>query len=73
MPRGHKIVSYLIRGPDGYKMIQYMTTAPGGTVLGQQLSDAPKGANFNQPTGRIYTVPMLELRLHASYRKAQGG
>jgi hypothetical protein len=68
LPHGRQTVHDLVKGPDGYKMIQYMTTAPGGIEMGKMLSNAPKGANFNKPTGRIYTVPMLLAQLQEQYR-----
>ena len=66
-PQGKDTVSRLIRGPDGYKMIQYMTTTPGGKNMGRMLSNSPKGGNFNNPTGRIYTVKMLLDELKKLY------
>jgi hypothetical protein len=69
LPRGEKTVRDLIRGPDGYKMIEYMTTTKGGRAMGQQLSNAPGGQNFNSPTGRIYTVPMLLGELKTVHEK----
>ena len=71
LPRGQRMVRDLIRGPDGYKMIEYMTKTPGGEFLGKQLSKAPDGRDFNEPTGRIYTVKMLQARLKESYEKAR--
>jgi hypothetical protein len=68
LPHGRQTVHDLVKGPDGYKMIQYMTTTPGGKEMGKMLSNAPKGANFNKPTGRIYTVPMLLTQLEEQYR-----
>ena len=70
LPRGQRMVGDLIRGPGGYKMIEYMTETPGGEFLGKQLSKAPDGRDFNAPTGRIYTVKMLQSRLKQSYAEA---
>lgn len=66
LPHGKQTVRDLIRGPGGEKMIEYMTTTEGGKELGKQLSNAPDGKNFNQPTGRIYTVALLLDRLEQS-------
>lgn len=71
LPRGRQTVRDLIRTKGGHEMIEYMTTAPGGTGLGKMLSKAPKGADFNKPTGRIYTVEMLLNRMKESYRAAE--
>ncbi len=68
MPMGHQNVDALIAGPDGYKMIQYMTSTSGGRNLGQMLSQDPRGANFNSPTGRIYTADQFLQRLTESYQ-----
>jgi hypothetical protein len=73
LPRGQKIVRELIKGPGGEKMIEYMTTARGGKELGRMLSDGPNGADFNSPTGRIYTADLLLASLkqcHAAALKA---
>jgi hypothetical protein len=66
LPHGEQTIRDLIRGPDGYKMIEYMTTAQGGKALGNQLSNAPLGKDFNEATGRIYTVDQLLARLEQS-------
>jgi hypothetical protein len=68
LPRGKQTVRDLIRGPGGERMIEYMTTAAGGIELGKQLSQAPKGADFNAPTGRIYTVQDLLDYLETQYK-----
>jgi hypothetical protein len=68
LPHGKQTIRDLVKGPDGYKMIQYMTTAPGGKEMGKMLSNAPLGTDFNKPTGRIYTVPMLLTQLEEQYR-----
>ena len=67
MSMGEKNVRALIRGPDGYKMIQYMTSTPYGRNMGQMLSQDPRGADFNSPTGRLYTADALLGRLQQSY------
>jgi hypothetical protein len=67
LERGHRYVSDLVKGPDGYKLIQYMTETPWGKNMGKQLRGAPDGANFNKPTGRIYTAEQLLPTLHDSY------
>ncbi|MCC6126829.1 MAG: hypothetical protein IT426_17840 [Pirellulales bacterium] len=71
MPRGKQTVSDLIRGPGGEKMIEYMTSAAGGKELGKQLSQAPNGADFNAPTGRIYTARDLLDYLKKQYGSQQ--
>jgi len=68
LPHGRQTVHDLINGPGGYRMIQYMTTSPGGKKVGKLLSSGQGGADFNKPTGRIYTVPMLLAQLQEQYR-----
>ncbi|MGE3315400.1 MAG: hypothetical protein AB7O26_09805 [Planctomycetaceae bacterium] len=63
MPGGEKQLSELIQSPEGFKMVEYMTTTPGGKNLGKQLSRGKNGANFNEPTGRLYTQKQLIERL----------
>jgi hypothetical protein len=70
LPLGEQTVCSLIRGPGGEKLIEYMTTSKGGIGLGKQLSADPGGANFNDPTGRIYTVQLLLARLQQSHAAA---
>jgi hypothetical protein len=72
-PMGPETVDSLITGPDGYKMIQYMTTTQNGRNMGKMLSQDPHGANFNSPTGRIYTAEDLLGRLNKSYEAALQG
>ncbi|HEY4761192.1 MAG TPA: hypothetical protein VIH42_11485 [Thermoguttaceae bacterium] len=71
LPHGKQTVHDLIYGPGGYKMIQYLTTASGGKEMGNMLSNAPQGADFNKPTGRIYTVQMLLGHLKKQYDAAE--
>jgi hypothetical protein len=61
--QGKKSVRNVIRVRDGYKLIETLATTPNGTALGKSLSKSPGGADFNKPTGRIYTVDMLLERL----------
>lgn len=70
MPHGEKNLAALARGPDGYKMIQYMTSSAGGKTLGASLAKGPQGADFNRPTGRIYTSDALLGRLQKVYPAA---
>lgn len=70
LERGHRFVRDLVKGPDGYKLIEYMTETPWGKNMGNQLRGAPDGANFNKPTGRIYTAEQLLPILHESYEAA---
>jgi hypothetical protein len=70
IPMGPQTVDALITGPDGYKMIQYMTTSPDGHNLGRMISKDPHGADFNKPTGRIYTAEALLARIQESYEAA---
>lgn len=68
LPRGKQTVRDMIRGPGGEKLIEYMTTAAGGKELGKQLSQSPSGADFNAPTGRIYTAQDLLGYLETQYK-----
>lgn len=71
LPRGERMLQDLIDGPDGYKLFDYMTKTSGGHELGKMLSNAPRGRDFNDETGRIYTVKMLDQRLKTSYARAE--
>lgn len=68
---GRRIARDLIHGAGGHQMIEYMTQSRGGRELGKMLSKAPHGADFNQPTGRIYTVDALLAKLKQSHQAAR--
>jgi len=70
IPRGEQTIHDLVKGPGGEKMIEYMTTASGGIALGKMLSETPRGADFNAPTGRIYTPAQLLDQLMKSHAAA---
>jgi hypothetical protein len=72
LPRGKQTVVDLTKEKDGYKMIEYMADSKGGKNMGKMLSNVPRGADFNQPTGKIYTADHLIKRLQESYDKAAG-
>lgn len=71
LPRGRRMVGDLVRGPDGYKLIEYMVQAPGGVELGNMLGHVPRGRDFNEPTGRIYTLDQLITTLKVVHRRAE--
>jgi hypothetical protein len=59
IPNGQPLVIRLINGPDGHKLIGYLTESRGGEELGAMLGRTAQGADFNRPTGRIYTEQQL--------------
>lgn len=65
--QGRKAVHNVITVRDGYKLIETLATTRNGTALGNSLSKSAAGADFNKPTGRIYTVAMLLTRLKQLY------
>ncbi|MEX2139321.1 MAG: hypothetical protein WD894_08675 [Pirellulales bacterium] len=72
LPNGQQLVERLINGPDGHKLIGYLTESRGGQELGGMLGRTAHDADFNRPTGRIYTAKQLlgELgKLHAAANK----
>ena len=71
LPHGRQNLHDLIQGFGGETLIQYLTTASGGKEMGKMISNAPRGADFNKPTGRIYTVQMLLTQLEEQYRAAE--
>jgi hypothetical protein len=71
LSNGKQTVHDLVYGAGGEKMIQYLTTAPGGKEMGKMLSKSPQGADFNDPTGRIYTVQMLIAQLKVQYQQLE--
>lgn len=70
MPQGKQTIRDLVRGPDGYKMIEYMTTQKGGREMGKMLSRG--SADFNRPTGRIYTVEGLLAEIEKAIQPVKG-
>jgi hypothetical protein len=70
MPYGQRQLQDLIYSPDGSKIFEYMTTTSGGKNLSKMLTHGVNGANFDKPTGRIYTERQLLKRLKKSYDAA---
>jgi hypothetical protein len=70
MPYGQRQLQDLIYAPDGSKIFEYMTTTSGGKNLSKMLTHGVNGANFDRPTGRIYTELQLIKRLKKSYDAA---
>lgn len=70
LPQGKQTVHDLIHKTGGDEMIEYLTTTSGGAELGKMLSKSPKGADFNRPTGKIYTAEMLLAHLKKAYAEA---
>ncbi len=71
LPRGKQTVATLIgRGPKGADVITYFADTKDGAKMGRQLSKSRGAADFNKPTGRIYTADMLLKRLQKSYKQA---
>lgn len=69
IPRGERYLDDLIKGPGGDELIQYFTESRGGEELGRMLGEVPGGADFNDPTGRIYTEQQLLAALATSHRR----
>ena len=57
----------LIKSGGGGKVINYFTTTKDGTRMGKMMAKKPRSADFNKPTGRIYTAQMLLDHLKKSY------
>ena len=56
---GRNTVSALIQGPGGQQLIQYLTTSRTGKNMAKELTLVPGGANFDKPTGMLYTASDL--------------
>lgn len=65
---GKKAVRNVLHVRDGYKLIEVLATTPNGKALGNVLAKSPDSADFNKPTGRIYTVDMLVAHLKQLYQ-----
>lgn len=71
LSQGRKAVDNIIHVRDGYKLIETLATTPNGTALGNVLSKTQEGADFNKPTGRIYTQALLLTRLKQLYQEKE--
>ncbi len=71
IPKGEQLVERLIRGPDGHKLIVYLAESRGGKELGVMLGRTTDAADFNKPTGRIYTERQLLEELQTLYAESQ--
>jgi hypothetical protein len=67
MPYGQRRLVDMIRSPGGSKMFEYMATTQGGKSLTRMMTRDVNGADFNKPTGKIYTELDLLKRLKKSY------
>ncbi|MCE9547214.1 MAG: hypothetical protein K8T25_17215 [Planctomycetia bacterium] len=67
---GKQTVAALIKGPGGQQMIEYMTTSRYGKNMSRELRSTPGGANFDQPTGMLYTADALLGELSRLYQGA---
>ena len=70
LPEGKSSIRTLIKGPGGKKLIDLLTSSTGRPQAGELLAHSPSGHDFNQATGRIYTLDALVQRLEQSYRAA---
>jgi len=72
MKRGKKTVAELIRrGEKGAGVIVYFAEEPDGKKMGRLMARRGQSPNFNESTGKIYTVQQLLGELEKLYRKAQ--
>lgn len=71
LPNGRQTVNRLIRSKGGEQFLAYLTKSRGGKNMGKMLQATPRGANFNRPTGKIFTVDALIKRLKESYTAEQ--
>lgn len=71
LPNGRRAVVELIARPEkGGDVIRYFATTPKGRRVGRLMARTGKGgADYDKPTGRIYTVEMLLDELEARYPK----
>jgi len=72
MKRGKKTVAELIRrGKKGAGVIVYFAEEPDGKKMGRLMARRGQSPNFNESTGKIYTVAQLLGELKKLYRQAQ--
>jgi len=69
IPRGEQIIRDLTTAKDGYKLLEYMS-GPQAGGMSKEIGRLPQGANFDQPTGKIYTTDQFLSRLKTSYAQA---
>jgi hypothetical protein len=70
---GPETVDALISSHDGVKKIQNLGTSTAKQNQSWMIAPNLHGANFNAPTGRIYTADQLLARLKKSYTTALAG
>lgn len=72
MRRGRKTVAELIRrGEKGAGVIVYFAEDPDGKKMGRLMARREQSPNFNESTGKIYTVDQLLDELEKLYRQTQ--
>jgi hypothetical protein len=74
MKRGRKTVTELIRrGEKGAGVIVYFAEDPDGKKMGRLMARRGQSSNFNESTGKIYTVAQLLGELEELYRRPPVG
>lgn len=66
---GGQAVKDIIRLPNGPEIVETLAGTSRGKDIGSRLSKAAKGADFNKPTGVIYSEDQLVERLKATYAR----
>jgi hypothetical protein len=69
---GRQALQEMIKMPDGHKVMLELTQKTDGKKADPILARVRTGANFDKPTGRIYTVEILLKALKKSYDKSHG-
>ena len=70
LPHGQQSIRELINAHGGDEVVRYMAKDPGGRKLIKQLGPDTPTADFDKPTGHIYTADALLAALKASYDAA---
>lgn len=72
LAHGRLVLQNMIKATDGQEMLQQLTRKTADENLDPSLARARKGANFDKPTGRIYTVDQLLAALKKSHERRYG-
>ena len=72
LANGRKALQEMIKMPDGHKVMLQLTKKTDGQKRDPLLARVRTDANFDKPTGRIYTVEHLLAALKKSYDKSIG-
>jgi hypothetical protein len=73
LPHGYASLQLMIDTPRGHQLLAEMVTTKTGRATAAELARVPGGADFDKPSGLIYTEDQLHQFLDAANKPAPSG